>query len=130
MERALPPALAAAALAAMDEAIMDTPMSPKRPRQEDPPSQVGTEATGLRPHTTENGERTACMLAASMQHTHITPHSHTSHTTPEGHSTREGLRAGTLHSRGTALALRREGLARRHLRHDPIGGMSHQKKTF
>jgi len=40
MERAPPPALAAAALAAMDEAFMDTPLSPKRPRQDDPPDQV------------------------------------------------------------------------------------------
>ena len=39
---------------------------------------------------------------------------------------REGLRAGTLHSRGTALVLRHEGLARHHLRQDPNGGMSHQ----
>eukprot|EP00967_Tisochrysis_lutea_P127139 scaffold215885_cov24-Tisochrysis_lutea.AAC.2 len=38
MERASPPSLAAAALAAMDEAIMmDTPLSRKRPRQDDPP---------------------------------------------------------------------------------------------
>jgi len=44
MERAPPPHLAATALAAMDEAMIDTPLSPKRPRQEDPPSQVGTRA--------------------------------------------------------------------------------------
>ena len=38
MESAPPPALAAAALAAMDEAFMDTPPSPKRPRQDAPPT--------------------------------------------------------------------------------------------
>ena len=64
MERAPPPALAAAALAAMDEGFMDTPLSPKRPRQDDPPSQVGTGASGSRPRTTENGKITACMLAS------------------------------------------------------------------
>ena len=114
MERAPPPALAAAALAAMDEAFMDTPLSPKRPRQDDPPDR------GPRPRTPENGGTTACMLAAaSMQHTHITPHSHPSHTTQEGRSNREGLRAWPLHSRGTALVLRHEGLARHHHGHDP-----------
>ena len=66
------------------------------------------------------------MLVDSMQHTHTTSHSHTSHTTPEGRSIREGPRAWTLHSRGTALALRREGLARHHLRQSPNGEMSHQ----
>eukprot|EP00967_Tisochrysis_lutea_P020962 scaffold23795_cov30-Tisochrysis_lutea.AAC.2 len=54
MERAPPPALAAAALAAMDEAFMDTPLSPKRPRQDDTPDQVGAGASGPRPGTTEN----------------------------------------------------------------------------
>ena len=76
MERAPPPALAAAALAAMDEALMDTPMSPKRPRQDDPPDQVGAGANGLRPGITKNRATKACMLAAaSMQHTHLTLHS-------------------------------------------------------
>ena len=41
MERAPPPSLATAALAAMDEALMDTPLSPKRPRQDDPPQPGG-----------------------------------------------------------------------------------------
>ena len=73
MERAPPPALAAAALAAMDEELMDTPLSPKRPRQDDPPSQVGTRPSGPRPRTTENNESQADMLAtASMQDTHTT----------------------------------------------------------
>ena len=66
------------------------------------------------------------LAAASLLHTPSTIHSHTSHNTPKGRSHRVGPRAGTLHSRDTALALRREGLARHHLRHDPIGGMSNQ----
>eukprot|EP00967_Tisochrysis_lutea_P076102 scaffold102779_cov40-Tisochrysis_lutea.AAC.1 len=55
MERAPLPSLAAAAalaLAEMDELLMDTPLSavaeveaPRRPRQDEPPSQVGTGAT-------------------------------------------------------------------------------------
>ena len=73
------------------------------------------------------------LAAASMQHTHITSHSHTSHTIPEGRSTREGPRAragtGTLHSRDTAPVLRYEGLVRHHLRHDPHGGMSQQNSV-
>ena len=73
---------------------------------------------------TGSPQPTACMLAtACMQHTHITSHSHRSHTTPERCSTREGPRAGTLHGRGTALAPRREGLARHHQRHSPSGGL-------
>ena len=48
MERAPPPALAA-----MDDAFMDTPLSSKRPRQDDPPDQVGARANGPRPRTTE-----------------------------------------------------------------------------
>ena len=71
MERAPPPSLAAAALAAMDDALMDTPLSPKRPRQDDPPDQVGEGASAPRPHNAKNSETAACMLAAAnMQHTH------------------------------------------------------------
>ena len=44
MERAPPPSPAAAALAALDDVLMDTHMSPKRPRQDDPPNQVGAGA--------------------------------------------------------------------------------------
>eukprot|EP00967_Tisochrysis_lutea_P081546 scaffold112618_cov30-Tisochrysis_lutea.AAC.3 len=56
MERAPPPSRAAAALAALDEELMETPLSPKRPRQDDPPSQVGTGATAPRPRITANCE--------------------------------------------------------------------------
>jgi len=126
MERAPPPALAAAALAMMDEELTDTPLSPKRPRQDDPPSQVGTGAGEPRPRTTENGENTTSMLVVSMQHTQATTHSLTRHTTPVGRSIREGLRAWTLHSRGTALALRREVPARHQDSQNPKGGMTYQ----
>ena len=46
---------------------MDTPMSPKRPRQDDP-SQVSTEAIATHPHTTANSVRKAAMLTAKLQH--------------------------------------------------------------
>mmetsp|Transcript_116985 Transcript_116985/g.162586 ORF Transcript_116985/g.162586 Transcript_116985/m.162586 type:complete len:93 (+) Transcript_116985:236-514(+) len=90
MERAPPPALAAAALAAMDEAFMDTPLSPKRPRQDDPPDQVGARASVPRPDATENRATKACMLATtSMQATHTPPSTttpSTPHTQDTGHS--------------------------------------------
>ena len=102
MERAPPPALAAAALAAMDEAFMDTSLSPKRPREDDPPDQVGAGASGPRPRIPENGDTTACMIAAaSMQHTHTTPHSHPNHTTQEGRSNREKKLLNSLAARAT-----------------------------
>ena len=88
MERAPPPALAAAALAMMDEELTDTPLSPKRPRQDDPPSQVGTGAGGPRPRITMNDMGKASMLTpANRQHTPNTTHSHTSHKPPEARGT-------------------------------------------
>jgi len=95
MERAPPPALAAAALAMMDEELTDTPLSPKRPRQDDPPSQVGTGAGGPRPRSTMNDACKAAMLAsASRQHTPSTIHSHTSHRAPEGRTNPQGRPPG------------------------------------
>mmetsp|Transcript_104907 Transcript_104907/g.145071 ORF Transcript_104907/g.145071 Transcript_104907/m.145071 type:complete len:204 (+) Transcript_104907:34-645(+) len=90
MERASPPSLAAAALAEMDEGLSDTPLSPKRPRQDDPPSQVGTRAGLPPPRTTANATNKAAMLAAASMQQHLQhntqPHQphHTSGTLPKG----------------------------------------------
>ena len=45
MERAPLPSTAAAALAEIEDLLMDTPLSPKRPRQDDSPTQMSTGAT-------------------------------------------------------------------------------------
>ena len=105
---------------------MDTPCRRSdRVSQDDPPDQVGAGASGPRPSITTNRATKACMLAAAnMQHTHLTLHSPTSHTTPVGRSIREGPRAWPLHSRDTALVLRCEGLARRHSGCGPHGELS------
>ena len=65
MERASLPSPTAAAI---DEALMDSPLSPKRPRQADPPSQVCTGATTLHPRITTNSAQEAAMLTAMLQH--------------------------------------------------------------
>jgi len=123
MERAPPPSLAAAALAEMDELLMDTPLSPKRPRPDDTPSQVGAGAATPRPRTTANSARTDIMVTTMLDHnTHLTFHSHTHHTPQAGHTNREGLRAWPLHCRGTALVLVHEGPARRHQKPNPSEG--------
>eukprot|EP00967_Tisochrysis_lutea_P087208 scaffold123282_cov33-Tisochrysis_lutea.AAC.1 len=100
MERAPPPSLAAAALAALDEELMDTPLSPKRPHQVEPATQVGTGATIPHPRITANSVHEPDMLTAMLQlKLHSTPHSHTQHNSEAGRFTREGLRALPLHSR-------------------------------
>ena len=45
MERAPLPSPSAADSSEMDDLLVDTPLSPKRPRQDEPPTQVGTGAT-------------------------------------------------------------------------------------
>ena len=64
---------------------MDTPLSPKRPRQDDPSSQARITATTLRPRTNTNREREAeaPMLIADSQglaSTSTPHHPHTPHT--------------------------------------------------
>jgi len=131
MERAPPPSLAAAALAEMDELLMDTPLSPKRPRPDDTPSQVGTGAATPRPRITANSAHTELMVTTMLDHnTHLTFHSHTHHTPPAGHSNREGLRAWPLHCRGTALVLVHEGPARRHQKPSPVHDKENATRTM
>ena len=115
MERAPPPSTAAAALAALDELLMDTPMSPKRPRHHARMTHPARWAREPSRHARGPLRTERRQPAASMQHTHHTTHSHTSHTTParphqpDRRSNREGPRAWTLlYSRDTALVLRHQ----------------------
>ena len=65
MERGPPPSPPAAALAALDDVLMETPLSPKRPRQDEPPDQVGAGTVAPRPRIITNSATAASMLASS-----------------------------------------------------------------
>eukprot|EP00967_Tisochrysis_lutea_P090745 scaffold129948_cov33-Tisochrysis_lutea.AAC.4 len=88
MERAPPPSRAAAALAALDDVLMDKPLSPKRPRQDDPPNPRWAQEPPRHAHVRiiANSETTACMLACNMQYTHTSHHHPHPHPHPPHHT--------------------------------------------
>ena len=92
---------------------------PKRPRHDDPPQPGGHRSQRASPahHREQRAHNLhAACYSEHAAHPHHPTQPHQPHHTQEESSNREGLRAGTLHSRGTALVLRHEGLARHHLR--------------
>jgi len=82
------------------------------------------------PPRTERPRPACWQQPACRPHTPHPPQPHPAHLTHRTQDTptnREGLRAWPLHSRGTALVPRHEGLARHHHGHDPHEGMSIQR---